>query len=154
MVRCSALDTHHPPFVQCIHVQYTLYYYHDSMRPRGGSHPLRVPHCFQNGGRVRDFIDWSYGAQPFRVVSVSEFERSLGLYINDSNIVVVKTRRLFRCSNNTIIVSRYSYSIHYDAYETATTTTMIIITVITITQVVMINSTVSTGRQTSSTRRR
>ncbi|KAL4103662.1 hypothetical protein QTP88_019013 [Uroleucon formosanum] len=82
---------HPPPSVRTI------------MRPRGGSHPLRVPHCFQNGGRVRDFIDWSYGAQPFRVVSVSEFERSLGLYINDSNIVVVKTRRLFRCSNNTII---------------------------------------------------
>jgi len=50
---------------------------------------------FPKWGRVRDFIDWSVGAQPFRVVSVSKFERSLWFYINDNNnIVVVKTRRL------------------------------------------------------------
>lgn len=143
------LSVHHPrPTARMwptYNVHSTLYYYHDSTRPTRGLQPLRVPDCTQNGG---EFGILSIGVTGLRVISVSS-----AAYINDNKIIIIillsfsKLVDCYRCSN-----SRYSYNIYYDVHETATNTTMmIIITLIITTCVVMINS---TGRPTSSTRRR
>lgn len=132
------------------HLQCTFYiilYYHDR-----GLQPLRVPGCTQNGGEFGSFGILSIGVTGLRVLSASSAD-----YINDNKIIIIILLSFSKLVDCYIVapivpIGRYSYNIYYDAHETATKTTMmIIITIIITICVVMINS---TGRPTSSTRRR